>query len=567
MKYTRVILIVTIMVLASMSADAQAQMRNRLAILPFTGTEREDGQTIAMLLANLLEKQMSFTVVPRTSNIDDAIMTEQRFQRSGITDSDTISEFGKQLNADFVVSGHIQKFQNHNLVFINIINVETFQQIAGVYREYSEIEEVRGMLPDMVAKLVNATKIDTSRMPGLAVLPFDISLTEINAQDAEILAQLLATEIANSGLYAVLPRTKVIETAMTAEQSIQRSGMTDVASIKAIGMATNAQYVLSGNVRSLGRNINLFLAQILSIEQASLFTGDDVQYTTIDDGLRLMTELSAKLTTKRPEMTYFLNNFVEIKGGTFTMGSSGGEINRNANEIVHRVTIDNFYMGKREVTQGEYEEVMGINPSGFKDPSLPVEQVNWYSAVEYCNKLSEREGLTSAYIINKGRLDTNNTNNMDTVAYLVLWNRNANGYRLPTEAEWEYACRAGTTTPFSTGSNITAEQANYNGDYPYNNNATGVYRQRTMPSGSFAANNWGLYDMHGNVWEWCWDWYADYDTQVENNPSGLMFGAQRVIRGGGWYGFAQNLRSSARIGFTPSTRASYLGFRVVRSGI
>jgi formylglycine-generating enzyme required for sulfatase activity len=156
--------------------------------------------------------------------------------------------------------------------------------------------------------------------------------------------------------------------------------------------------------------------------------------------------------------------------------------------------------------------------------------------VEYCNKLSLKEGLTPAYTINGED---------------VTWNRNADGYRLPTEAEWEYACRAGTTTPFNTGDDITTAQANYDGN-------------ETSPVGSFAPNAWGLYDMHGNMWEWCWDWYGGYNTVPQTDPIGVSSGSNRVLRGGGWGGPAQDARSAGRANADPTDRFVVLGIRLVR---
>jgi formylglycine-generating enzyme required for sulfatase activity len=241
-----------------------------------------------------------------------------------------------------------------------------------------------------------------------------------------------------------------------------------------------------------------------------------------------------------------------IPSGTFAMGSLGTEVNREPNELQHQVTVNGFYMGKYEVTQKEYQALMGTNPSAFKGDYLPVENVTWYDAVDYCNARSWSEGLTPAYTVS-------GTN--------VTWDQSANGYRLPTEAEWEYACRARTMTPFSTGSNITTDQANYDGNYPYNGNANGTYREKTTAVGSFAVAWWGLYDMHGNVSEWCWDWYnSDYGTAARIDPTGASTGSIRVFRGGSWFRAGRYLRSASRgVFYTPSDRYSDLGFRLVRS--
>jgi formylglycine-generating enzyme required for sulfatase activity len=260
----------------------------------------------------------------------------------------------------------------------------------------------------------------------------------------------------------------------------------------------------------------------------------------------------------------FAAEFVFVEGGTFQMGSPASEADRKDNETPHQVTVGSFYMGKYEVTQKEWREVMGNNPSDFRGDSLPVESVSWYDAVEYCNRRSQKEGLSPAYTIVKDRSDPNNRNTDDSVRWQVTWNRNADGYRLPTEAEWEYACRAGTTTPFNTGNNIGADIANYDGNHPYNNGSKGVYRQTTTAAGSFPPNPWGLYDMHGNVWEWCWDWYEAYASGAQTDPTGAGAGAYRVLRGGSWYSDAVELRSAVRGLATPSDRSRILGFRLVR---
>jgi formylglycine-generating enzyme required for sulfatase activity len=284
--------------------------------------------------------------------------------------------------------------------------------------------------------------------------------------------------------------------------------------------------------------------------------------------LTLVSALKSCLTDTPPFADPYGIDMVPIPAGTFTMGSPAAEAGRSTSEAQHSVTLGAFKMGKHEVTQAQWQAVMGAgtNPSYFTGgANLPVEKVSWYEAIEFCNKLSVVAGLSPAYAIDKATRDTNNTNLSDTVKWTVTRNRGANGYRLPTEAEWEYACRAGTTGPFNTGENITTAQANYYGLIPYNGNPAGKHRGTTTPVGAFTANAWGLYDMHGNVWEWCWDWYRrSYDANAQTDPAGAVSGANRVRRGGSWGLDGQCLRSACRDFVGPSGWSSDLGFRLVR---
>ena len=243
------------------------------------------------------------------------------------------------------------------------------------------------------------------------------------------------------------------------------------------------------------------------------------------------------------------------------MGSPDTEAWRSEDETQHTVTVSDFCMSVYEVTQAEYSDVMGSNPSNFKGDELPVENVSWIDAVRYCNARSEKENLTPAYTID------GNT---------ITWDRSANGDRLPAEAEWEYACRAGTSTPFNTENSISAEEANYYGHYPYEieNNyfsqsnletKPGEYRQTTVAVDSFSPNGWGLYNMHGNVGEWVWDYYGDYGTAAVTDPVGVENGTFRVYRGGGWNDFAKNMRSAYRAALAEDKGSFNIGIRLVRN--
>jgi formylglycine-generating enzyme required for sulfatase activity len=287
-----------------------------------------------------------------------------------------------------------------------------------------------------------------------------------------------------------------------------------------------------------------------SISEAGLLTVATGETQTSIEVKATSTVDASKSGTK--SVTVSLIPMVSIAGGTFQMGQE----DISDATPVHSVTVSDFNMGKYEVTQAEYEAVMGTNPSNFSGDNLPVEQVSWYDAIVFCNKLSMRESLTPAYTISGsanpadwGTVPTSNDSTWDAVT--VDWN--ANGYRLPTEAEWEYACRAGTTTAHNTGDTITDNTGWYGG----NSGNT------THPVGGKSANDWGLYDMHGNVWEWCWDWYGDYSSGAQTDPHGPSAGSFRVYRGGAWQ-FNALLESARRIYVNPSNGYDNLGFRLVR---
>ena len=240
--------------------------------------------------------------------------------------------------------------------------------------------------------------------------------------------------------------------------------------------------------------------------------------------------------SRRPHSAYFFSEdlgdgvvleIVYIPGGTFQMGST----ERTAEQPVHQVTVKPFFMGKYPITQEQWQAVMGNNPSYFKGAKRPVEQVSWQDAFEFCAKLSQKTGKN---------------------------------YRLPSEAEWEYACRAGTTTPFHFGETITPDLVNYDGNNPYASAPKGVYRQETTPVGKFPPNAFGLYDMHGNVLEWCQDvWHDNYNgapadgSAWENNGSDY-----RVQCGGSWDYSAVYCRCAYRYRLTLGVRYRDRGFRV-----
>jgi uncharacterized repeat protein (TIGR02543 family) len=269
-------------------------------------------------------------------------------------------------------------------------------------------------------------------------------------------------------------------------------------------------------------------------------------------------------------------DMVWIPAGTFMMGSPEDEPGRFDDETQHQVTLtQGFYMGKYPVTQAQYEAVMGTNPGGDNPANRPVDAVSWYDAIVFCNKLSLQEDLSPAYRINGstdpaawGSVPTSDNATWDAVEIVT----GSTGYRLPTEAQWEYACRAGTATAFNWGTDyIDESKANYNASHvDANNTVAGTYSERTTEVGSYAPNIWGLYDMHGNVLEWCWDWWTD-DLGSETDPTGAVSGSFRVLRGGSFCSSSQFLRSGFRsiILYSeypahPSYQKYTIGFRLSR---
>ncbi|MDE6036430.1 MAG: SUMF1/EgtB/PvdO family nonheme iron enzyme [Ruminococcus sp.] len=239
------------------------------------------------------------------------------------------------------------------------------------------------------------------------------------------------------------------------------------------------------------------------------------------------------------------------------MGSPESEPERSSDEVQHNVTVGDFYISKTEISQKEYQEIMGTNPSDTQGDDLPVTNVTWYDAIEYCNKLSEKEGLTPCYTI---------------AGTDVTWDKSADGYRLPTEAEWEFSARAGTDTPFNFGDYVHNSDANCYNAYGYNNDASGnwvngsdAYLRKTVSVNQYPASSYGLYNMHGNVAEWVWDWYGEYDTETVNNPTGSETGNAKVVRGGGWNDHPKHIRSAYR-GTQPADIGLYgIGIRPVRN--
>lgn len=278
------------------------------------------------------------------------------------------------------------------------------------------------------------------------------------------------------------------------------------------------------------------LASVLLIACGALgyqFLGDDGGETTQKDKVPIVATFTLGQPWRVPTASI---EMIWCEPGNFMMGSPEREVGRQDDETRHEVTLTKgFYLGKYEVTQAQWKKVMGTSPSKFLGENRPVEQVKWKSVLQFCRKLTISE-------YEAGRLP-------------VGWE-----YNLPSEAQWEYACRAGTTTVFSWGDSASSKQANFDGAKPYGGVPVGFRLGETTDVGSYAANPWGFLDMHGNVYEWCSDWRANYPGGPLTDPAGPAFGSSRVSRGGSWTRGGHDLRSAKR--YSRGSPYYNLGFRL-----
>ncbi|MGL5065030.1 MAG: SUMF1/EgtB/PvdO family nonheme iron enzyme [Microcoleus sp.] len=314
---------------------------------------------------------------------------------------------------------------------------------------------------------------------------------------------------------AATPKPAPIRTLPTRRNFITIAGSSIVA-VSIYGVLK--QYIFSSSKPKISRNLQTF----------------EFQTVTVNSTGQIINRSQGQARFFRENLGNGITlDLVAIPGGSFVMGSPNTEVGRSNDEgPVRTVKISPFFMGKYEITQEQYQAVMGNNPSNFKRAKRPVEQVTWNEAVEFCRKLAEKTGKA---------------------------------YRLPSEAEWEYACRAGTTTPFYFGETITPDLVNYDGNYPYAAARSGLDRQLTMDVGSFWPNSFGLYDMHGQVLEWCSDrWHDLYNNDAPTDGTSWETGTDnnRVQRGGSWLDPAVNCRSANRGRNLADYRNGAIGFRV-----
>jgi formylglycine-generating enzyme required for sulfatase activity len=428
----------------------------------------------------------------------------------------------------------------------------------------------------------------------LLVTPFENRGAQLDTAALDNLQDYLINAFINTGRFQVPDRNALA--LLAAEQKFQLSDWADDAKSAQMGKVLTADYIVRVIVMHDGE-YNLLTARILDVNTTNGLAAAEMEFITQREARGKMDDFVSGILTRisggrwtEPEPPPELapppppppaasppppppppppqdapggvpEGFVLVEGGTFTMGSPAKEPDRDRDEgPQHQVTVQSFYMGKYEVTQREWQELMGTtvaqqrnmaqqaaNASGWQlygeGDLYPMYYVSWHEAIEYCNKRSVKEGLTPVY---RG---FGNSISCD-------WS--ANGYRLPTEAEWEYAAKGGNKnflTYLYAGSNSADAVAWYEGNS----------EKMTHVVGTKAANDLGIYDLSGNMWEWCWDWKGNYGSGAQTDPAGPSSGTNRVMRGGSWSSGTRDLRSSSRNDSIPSYRGSARGFRLVRT--
>ncbi len=345
-------------------------------------------------------------------------------------------------------------------------------------------------------------------------------------------------------------KLSVLRVVITTEETLELSKSTEPLAI--------CREQITNDLSQLGFRVT-HPAKALSYESSPVKITDFASALDADEEPVVKEETKASTTTGAPTQprTKAPEGMVLIWQGEFMRGSPSSEKDRDSDEgRVRKVYVDAFYMDKHEVTVGQFKEF--IEDTSFQ---TDAEKEGW----AWTWTGSKWEKTKGANWRNPGFSQTNNhpvvcVSWNDAVAY-ARWV----GKRLPTEAEWEYACRARTTTPFHYGDSLSSDEANFNGNYPYGGARKGVYREKTTPVGSFKPNAFGLYDMHGNVWEWCSDWYGRYPSGTVTDPKGPNSGKYRVLRGGSWYDNAGLCRSASRLRYEPMSAYYDVGFRCAQT--
>ena len=495
-----------------------------------------------------------YIAVERTASFLNEMHKEQSYQQSGSVDDSEISRLGKQFGVDYVCVATPFDLWNEKYISARMIDVERAEVIAtsSAYGAVTNSQQFLSVMSILSNGLLSA--FEQSKMPDAKKVA--VYVTRTGNKDIDIiLGDQLVAGFAQSGRYLAIERTQGFLDQISKEKGYQDDGAVDDEELMRVGKQFGVQYVCVAKTSQMWGDYYI-ATRLIDVEHGEVvnsYKKNAIQLGSSQQVVSVAKEIASKLSDKTiaeqqhgdgsssqdfTETAYGVNmKMIWVEGGEFLMGCTSEQGNDcgDDEENVRRVTVDGFYIGMLEVTQAQWEKVMGTstyqqrnkaNPDwpiyGIGD-DYPMYYVSWGEAMEFCRQLSVKTG------------------------------RN---YTLPTEAQWEYAARGGNKNDGTkyAGSNDISEVAWYEGNSPSSMHTVGSKR----------ANALGIYDMSGNVWEWCKDWYASsYSSSDTNNPTGPSSGSYRVNRGGSWFYSASYCRVAYRSYNSPGYRFSYLGFRVV----
>ncbi|MCQ2324484.1 MAG: formylglycine-generating enzyme family protein [Paludibacteraceae bacterium] len=514
-----------------------------------TGND-EINPMLASRLVSTIVSSHKYTAVERSAAFLTELSKEQTYQRSGAVDDDEISRLGKQFGVQFVCVASVADVWGEKYISSRIISVETGNVVttASAFGSINDAQQLimsfNQLSKTLVANMDNSTNNNAKKVA--------VYVTKTGNRDVDIiLGDQLVAGFSKSNIYLAIERTNGFLSQLSKEQKYQHTGVVNDSTISRLGKQFGVQYVCVAQTTPY-KGTYFINTRLVDVETASIVKTFDAEGKTLNTTKEVVSasrEIAnnllgmaiASTSAGVVNETFTVNGvsfeMIYVEGGRFMMGATSeqGIDAYNWEKPTHLVTLSHYYIGKYEITQELWETVMGSNPSYSKGSTKPVENVSWNDCQAFVNKLNSL--LSSQLGIKR--------------------------FALPTEAQWEYAARGGKKSRgYKYSGNNTIGEVAWFTDNSY---AEGSNHPDygTHVVGTKAPNELGLYDMSGNVYEWCQDWYGSYNSSSQSNSVGPFCGSSRVLRGGGWYSNAKYCRVSNREFYTPSNHDSNLGFRVV----
>jgi formylglycine-generating enzyme required for sulfatase activity len=522
--------------LAIAAAAGAVKAKETVAVYVTGGQEEGANDMLSASLKEAITKSRDYVAVERTASFLQQLQREQKYQKSGNVDDSDIARLGKQSGAKYVCVAEMMPVSGGDFVTARLIGVESASVIATAdgADKITDLEALMRVSETIAAQLLqDAAQNRTGR--SKARVAVYVTGTDDGDGTNKILGIKLVSAITKSAQYAAMERTGAFLKQLRSEQSYQASGNVNDNQLAKLGRQFGVEYVCAAKVsKAYGSKaltvslIDVETAEVTAISKAALSASDISSLISITQ--KISREIAGKTTAevaaeeaKKRAIESLSSSMVFVQGGTFRMGCTQEQQGScESDETLHSVTVSSFSIGKYEVTQAQWKLIMGSNPSKFQGDNLPVENVSWHDAQEFIARLNDTTGKR---------------------------------YRLPTETEWEYAARGG------------AKSRGYKYSGSHNLNSVAWFEDNsgysTHPVGSKLPNELGIYDMSGNVYEWCSDGYDSYPASAQQDPVGAGSGSYRVIRGGCRGSSATDCRVAYRSFKSPGSRYSLFGFRVV----